>query len=76
LYFVSCTRITTVKTLLVTAMSAVVGLIETAPSDQFEEPLKVSEIGTLGAPDLLLPVPRTSGGETGGAKLSAFHRET
>ena len=60
---------------MVTAMSAVVGLIETAPSDQFEE-VKVSEIGTLGAPDLVLPVPRTSGGEMGAPELSAFHCET
>ena len=75
LYVVFCPRKTALTTLVVTAMSAVVGLIETAPSDQFEE-VKVSEIGTLGAPDLVLPVPRTSGGETGRAKLATFHRET
>jgi hypothetical protein len=75
LYVVFCPTKTALTTLVVTAMSAVVGLIETAPSDQFEELLKVSEIGTLGAPDLVLPVPRTSGGETGTAKVS-FHRET
>ncbi len=38
-------------------MSAVLGLIETAPSDQFEVPLNVSEIGTLGAPVRLVPLP-------------------
>ena len=70
-----CPTKTALTTLVVTAMSAVVGLMETAPSDQFEEPLKVSEMGTLGAPDLVLPVPRTSGGETGSKELSAFHCE-
>ena len=71
-----CPTKTALTTLVVTDMSAVVGLMETAPSDQFEAPLKVSEIGTLGAPDLVLPVPRTSGGETGSTALSAFHCET
>ena len=51
----------TALTLVVTPMSAVLGLIETAPSDQFDVPLNVSEIGTLGAPVRLLPTPRTPG---------------
>jgi hypothetical protein len=42
-------------------MSAVVGLTETAPRAQFDVPLKVSEIGTLGAPLRLVPLPRTPG---------------
>ena len=74
-YVVFCPTNTALTTLVVTAMSAVVGLIETAPSDQFEE-VKVSEIGTLGAPDLVLPVPRTSGGETSAPELAAFHCES
>ena len=54
-------RNTALPTVVLTPRSAVVGLIETAPSDQLELPLNVSEIGTLGAPVRLLPTPRTSG---------------
>ena len=43
-------------------MSAVLGLAETAPRDQLEAPEKLSEMGTLGAPVRLLPLPVTSGG--------------
>jgi hypothetical protein len=46
---------------VVTLTSADVGLIDTAPKDQFEVPLKLSEIGTLGAPLRELPLDCTSG---------------
>ena len=46
--------------LVVTATSAVLGLIEIAPSDQLEFALKVSENGRLGLPGRLLPEPVTS----------------
>jgi hypothetical protein len=55
-------------------MSAVVGFIETAPIDQFEAPLKVSEMGTLGAPALVLPLAR--GSRLPLTPLVAFHCET
>jgi hypothetical protein len=55
-----CPRATAL-TLVVTPISAVVGLIYTAPSDQFDVPLNVSEIGTLGAPVRVLAVPFTPG---------------
>ena len=48
----------TALTLVETPISAVLGLIEIAPNDQFDVPLKVSEIGTLGAPVRLVPTPR------------------
>src|SRR2546425_1819191 len=54
-------------------MSAVVGLIDTAPSAQLEVLLNVSERGTLGAPVRVLPVPRTSGGAV--APEFIFHRD-
>src|SRR5512141_3107783 len=56
-------------------MSAVLGLIGIAPRDQFEVPLKVSEIGTLGAPVRLLPVAVTAGGSIP-ETVVRFHCET
>src|SRR5262249_48983902 len=50
----------TALTLVVTPMSPSDGLIDTAPSDQLEVPLKVSDMGTLGAPERVLPAPLTS----------------
>ena len=50
----------TVATLVVTLISAVLGFTETAPSDQLEVALKSSDTGTIGAPVLELPVPVTS----------------
>src|SRR5580692_5875025 len=55
-------------------MSAVLGLIDTAPNDQLDVPLNVSEIGTLGAPVLDVPVARTSGFVV--PPLLAFHCDT
>jgi hypothetical protein len=55
-------RKTALPTVVVTAISAAVGLMDIAPSDQLEVVLKVSAIGTLGAPVRVLPVPWTSGG--------------
>ena len=46
---------------IVTPTSAWSGFTERAPNDQFEVPLRVSDIGTLGAPARVLPVARTSG---------------
>src|SRR5712691_8744683 len=51
----------TALTLVVTPMSAALGLTDTAARDQLDEPLKVSESGTLGAPVRLLPTPLTPG---------------
>src|ERR1700722_7080505 len=51
---------TALLTVVVTPISAAVGLIETAPCDQFDVLLKTSETGTLGAPARVLPVPVTS----------------
>ena len=48
--------------------------MDTAPSDQLEVPLNVSEIGTLGAPARLLPVPLTPGFAL--FALFRFHCET
>ncbi len=71
LYVVFCPRKTALTTVVVTAISAVVGLIETAPCDQLDAPLNVSEIGTLGAPALVLPLAR--GSRVPLAPLTAFH---
>src|SRR5438270_7779470 len=74
-FWPSCTALT----LVLTPMSADVGLIDTAPRDQFELPLKVSDRGTLGAPVRLLPVARASGGSLlvpPAPVLARFHCET
>ncbi len=55
-------------------MSAAVGLIDTAPSDQVEVALNTSEIGTLGAPVLMLAVPLTSRAAV--PPLVVFHSDT
>ena len=57
-------------------MSAAVGLIDTAPSDQFEVPLNVSDIGTLGAPDRVLPVAVTAGGSPASVTLCQIETHT
>ena len=71
LYVVFCPRKTALTTVVVTAISAVVGLMETAPCAQLDEPLKVSDMGTLGAPALVLPLAR--GSRVPLAPLTAFH---
>lgn len=73
-------RKTALPTLVLTPISAAVGLIDTAPSDQLELALNVSESGTLGAPVRALPLPVTSGGSLAPQKPQAvvvrFHSET
>src|SRR5579863_1734122 len=64
----------TALTLVVTPMSAVLGFTDTAPSDQFDAPLNVSEIGTAGAPVRLLPLEVTSGGSA--PPDARFHCDT
>ena len=51
---------TALPTLVLTPISAVEGLMDTAPTDQFEVPLKLSDIGTLGAPERVLALAATS----------------
>ena len=59
-------------------MSAVDGLIDTAPSDQFDVPLNVSEKGKLGAPGRVVPLPAAawSGLATlaGGALVTGYRK--
>ena len=72
-------RKTALPTLVVTARSALDGLMETAPIDQLEFALKVSESGTLGAPVRALALPVTSGGSLVAQKIALhvvrFHSE-